>query len=59
MVWETKKKIVERGKHDGNILRLKIVGISPLILGFERMIAYYGQYTYWVPTYTYMKDKNI
>ena len=41
MVWETKKKIVERGKHDGNILRLNIVGILPLILGTERMIAYF------------------
>ena len=42
MVWETKKKINERGKHDGSILRQNIVGILPLILETARMITYYG-----------------
>ena len=70
MVWETKKKINERGKHDGSILRQNIVGILPLILETARMITYYGhdiaqhcpyqyRFTYWVPTYTHKKYKNI
>ena len=45
MVWETKKKIIERGKHDGSILVRNIVGILPLILGTKRIIPYYGQWS--------------
>ena len=56
MVWETKKKIIERGKHDGSILVRNIVGILPLILGTKIIIPYYGliklyncsKYTYWI-----------